>query len=51
MPNADRVLLDTHAWVWWVSEPDRLSDAARDAIDGALKDRLLRSYDPLPTIW
>jgi PIN domain nuclease of toxin-antitoxin system len=27
------IVLDTHAWIWWVSEPDRLSAAARDAID------------------
>jgi len=24
-----RVLLDTHAFIWWDSEPDRLSSAAR----------------------
>jgi PIN domain nuclease of toxin-antitoxin system len=29
------ILLDTHVWVWWVSEPDRLSSPARDAVDGA----------------
>lgn len=29
------ILLDTHAWVWWIGEPDRLSDAARSAIDEA----------------
>lgn len=28
-------LLDTHAWVWWVSDPDRLSAAARLAIETA----------------
>lgn len=26
-------LLDTHAWVWWVTEDRRLSPAARRAID------------------
>ena len=26
-------LLDTHAWVWWVTEDRRLSRAARRAID------------------
>jgi PIN domain nuclease of toxin-antitoxin system len=25
-------VLDTHAWVWWVDEDPRLSDAARSAI-------------------
>lgn len=29
------ILLDTHAWLWWVSSPDELSPAAREAIDGA----------------
>lgn len=29
------IVLDTHAWVWWVSEPDRLSDRARAAIEYA----------------
>ena len=28
-------LLDTHAWVWWVSDPDRLSRAARREIGRA----------------
>ncbi len=29
------VVLDTHAWIWWVDAPERLSDSARAAIDGA----------------
>lgn len=29
------VVLDTHAWIWWLAAPDRLSTTARDAIDGA----------------
>lgn len=28
-------LLDTHAWVWWVTEDRRLSSAARRAIERA----------------
>lgn len=27
------IVLDTHAWLWWVSAPDKLSAVARDAID------------------
>ena len=27
-----RTLLDTHAWLWWVSEDRRLSERARSAI-------------------
>lgn len=26
------IVLDTHAWVWWVSDPDRLPQAARETI-------------------
>jgi PIN domain nuclease of toxin-antitoxin system len=26
------IVLDTHAWLWWVTAPERLSEAARDAI-------------------
>jgi PIN domain nuclease of toxin-antitoxin system len=33
------ILLDTHVWIWWVSNPDLLSDAARALIDEALVKR------------
>lgn len=29
------ILLDTHAWVWWLSEAEKLSSRARRAIDAA----------------
>jgi PIN domain nuclease of toxin-antitoxin system len=29
------IVLDTHAWLWWLAEPSRLSRAARRAIDEA----------------
>jgi PIN domain nuclease of toxin-antitoxin system len=29
------IVLDTHAWLWWLSAPDRLSDAAAEAIAAA----------------
>ncbi len=42
-------LLDTHAWVWWVTEDRRLSGSARRAIDkGQAKDALSLS---LISIW
>lgn len=42
-------LLDTHAWVWWVTEDRRLSPAARRAIDrGQADDNLALS---LISIW
>jgi PIN domain nuclease of toxin-antitoxin system len=28
------IVLDTHAWLWWVSEPARLGNAARRALQG-----------------
>lgn len=28
-------MLDTHAWLWWVSDPELLSRRARKEIDGA----------------
>ena len=34
-------LLDTHAWVWWVTEDRRLSRPARRAIDMAQADDAL----------
>jgi len=30
------IVLDTHAWLWWLSDPDRLSRRARSAIDASL---------------
>jgi PIN domain nuclease of toxin-antitoxin system len=29
------IVLDTHAWLWWLAAPERLSGAARQAIDQA----------------
>lgn len=29
------IVLDTHAWLWWLAEPSRLSRGARRAIDEA----------------
>jgi PIN domain nuclease of toxin-antitoxin system len=30
------IVLDTHAWVWWVASPEQISEPARDAIDAAM---------------
>ncbi len=32
------ILLDTHAWIWMVDDPENLSAKALDAIDEARKD-------------
>lgn len=29
------MVLDTHVWLWWVSEPSLLSQTARESIDAA----------------
>ncbi len=29
------IVLDTHVWIWWVSEPEKLSEEARSAIEYA----------------
>ena len=34
----DRPLLDTHAWIWWVSRDRRLGQAALDALDARPSD-------------
>lgn len=31
------IVLDTHVWIWWMSNPGKLSTPAREAIDNALK--------------
>jgi len=30
------IVMDTHTWVWWTSDPDSLSRAAEEAIHSAL---------------
>lgn len=32
------ILLDTHAWVWWVNDPQELSSAANRAINTAREE-------------
>jgi len=29
------ILLDTHAWIWWLAQPESLSPAARAVMDAA----------------
>jgi len=31
------IVLDTHAWVWWVASPEQLSRQAREEIDNAME--------------
>ncbi len=32
------IVLDTHVWLWWLSAPEQLSDAAASAIAAAVAD-------------
>jgi PIN domain nuclease of toxin-antitoxin system len=32
------IVLDTHAWLWWVSNPENLSPPARKIIDSAVEN-------------
>ena len=33
------IVLDTHAWIWFVSDPERLSNAARKVVDASLEKK------------
>jgi len=33
------IVLDTHAWVWWISSPERLSEKAQTEIEQAMETK------------
>ena len=33
------ILIDTHIWVWWLSNPEKLSPVARNAVQDAARKR------------
>ena len=33
------IVLDTHAWIWFISNPDILSKRAEKAVNAAVKDK------------
>jgi len=33
------IVLDTHAWIWWVSSPEYLSETAKQIIDEAATEK------------
>ncbi len=43
------IVLDTHAWIWWVADPPRLSRSARAAIKQAARRRQL--YVSCISVW
>lgn len=38
MGSSQMILLDTHAWIWYLSNPELLSERAREAVEAAKKD-------------
>ena len=32
------IILDTHAWIWWLNDPKKLSKKARKAVNDAVKN-------------
>ena len=32
------IILDTHAWIWWISNPEKLGAAASSAIEQAMQE-------------
>lgn len=49
MKNGMRALLDTHAWLWWVTEDRRLSRKARATIERRQKQQAL--WLSLISVW
>ena len=45
------LLLDTHAWVWWISHPERLSRRQRTAIDRARKGSETSLFVSIISCW
>ena len=41
MGCAQVIVLDTHAWVWWLSNPENLSKKARDRIEKSRKNNTI----------
>jgi len=35
------IVLDTHVWLWWLHEPDKLSPVARERIESEIKRGVL----------
>lgn len=44
------IVLDTHALVWWASDPDRLGAKARRAIDTAIDEKELLAVSSI-SVW
>ena len=49
MERSEVAVLDTHAWVWWVSSPDRLSRNAQRRIDDAAETSAI--YISAISVW
>ena len=41
MGSGQVIVLDTHAWIWWVNDPSQLSEPARRTIETAMAKQSL----------
>jgi PIN domain nuclease of toxin-antitoxin system len=41
MGGIEMIVLDTHTWVWWVSNPDNLSVTAKNRINRSITDNTI----------
>lgn len=49
MGSSELILLDTHAWVWWLADPAQLSTQAREATERAASEASL--YVSSISVW
>jgi hypothetical protein len=35
MTDGELIILDTHVWVWWLDQDDKLPEALRERVGGA----------------
>ena len=41
MGSSQVIVLDTHAWIWWISNPEYLSEKAGEAVARAMADNMI----------
>ncbi len=41
MGSSQLIVLDTHAWLWWLSNPEHLSKKADEAVAAAMAENIL----------
>ena len=43
------IVLDTHVWIWWVSNPDLIVSRGQDVIDEAVVEKKI--YISSTSVW